>query len=58
MPDTAEPDETSAEICCAPPPLSPLTWEPVTDRVTAAGAAADQAEMAGPASFSSSRSPA
>jgi hypothetical protein len=26
MPDTAEPDETSAEICCAPPALSPLTW--------------------------------
>src|SRR5271169_3506942 len=26
MPDTVEPDETNAEIWCAPPPLSPLTW--------------------------------
>jgi hypothetical protein len=27
MPVTAEPDEISAAISCAPPPLSPLTWE-------------------------------
>src|SRR5215472_6249930 len=29
MPVTAEPDETSAAISCAPPPLSPLTWAEV-----------------------------